>query len=228
MRAILFDMDGLLIDSEPLWRAAERACFAEVGIWLSDAQCHETTGLRIDEVVEHWFATHGVNRLRDHPGDRPEPASAPSAIEVATRIVDSMIDRISREGQALEGAAAAVARCRARDVPVALVSSSPLRLIEATLARLDLTFDLVVSAEHETYGKPHPAAYLTAARELDVAPTACLVLEDSLNGVLAAKAARMRCIAVPTPASRSDPRFAIADHVIDSLASLDESILEAF
>lgn len=82
---------------------------------------------------------------------------------------------------------------------------------------------MVHSAEAEPYGKPHPAVYLSTAARLGVAPARCLALEDSLNGLIAAKAARMRCVAVP---ERPDPRFALADLVLPGLAHLEERAWE--
>ena len=106
---------------------------------------------------------------------------------------------------------------------VALASSSAYRVIRAVVERLGLAdaFDLIYSAEEEEYGKPHPGVYLTTAHRLGVAPTRCLAVEDSLNGVLAAKAARMKCVAIPEAEARHDPRFAIADTVLDSLNGFD-------
>lgn len=203
--AVIFDMDGLLIDSEPHWREAEIEIFATVGVTLTDAMCRETTGLRIDEVVAHHHAR--------------EPWGGPSVRELAARIVERMIERVRASGDALPGAIEAVEACAARGLPLALASSSPRRLIDATLAHLGLEgrFGVIESAEDDRYGKPHPAVYLRTAEGLGVGPVRCLVFEDSLNGVIAAKAARMRCVAVP---DAPDPRFAIADLVLGSLTEL--------
>ena len=175
--------------------------------------CEATTGLRIDEVVAHWHAKMPWEGVGIH--------------DVANRIVDRMIERVGEGGVAMPGAAEAVERCRDAGLRLAVASSSPARLIDATLARLGLgeRFEVVVSAEQERFGKPHPAVFLTAADALGVAPTACLVLEDSLNGVLAAKAARTTCVAVPAASDRDDPRFAIADRVLRSLDELDAALL---
>ncbi|MCB9595510.1 MAG: hexitol phosphatase HxpB [Sandaracinaceae bacterium] len=202
MQAAIFDMDGLLIDSEPLWRAAEIEVFATVGLHLTDAQCEETTGLRIDEVVAVRHAE--------------APWTDPPQARIVERIVDRLIALVSERGEPLPGVDHALARCRQDGLRLALASSSPMRIIDATLARLGLadTFEVVTSAETERYGKPHPAVFLRCAETLGVPPTACLVFEDSLNGVIAAKAARMRCVAVP---EKPDPRFAIADRVLASL-----------
>ncbi|HEV2862122.1 MAG TPA: HAD-IA family hydrolase, partial [Pyrinomonadaceae bacterium] len=96
----------------------------------------------------------------------------------------------------------------------------------AVTERLGLAgeFEVAYSAEEEEYGKPHPGVYLTTARRLGVSPAECLAVEDSFNGVLAAKAARMKCVAVPEPAPKADPRFCIADAVLDTLEDLNEEV----
>lgn len=214
LRAAIFDLDGLLIDSEPLWRRVEIARFAEVGVTLTEAQCAETTGLRIDEVVA----------LRH----RQRPWTSPSCADVTARIVDEMVARIG-EATPKPGGAQAIAACEHAGLRLAVASSSPLRLIEAALDALGVRerFELVMSAEREPYGKPHPAVFLRTAERLGVAPLECLVLEDSLNGVIAAKAARMRCVAVPEGEGARDPRFALADRVLGSLEELDRAALAA-
>lgn len=211
MRAAIFDMDGLIVDSEPLWRRTEVAVFGEVGLALTEAMCEATTGLRIDEVALHWFAR--------------SPWEGPSPHALAERIVDRMIEGADTAMQ--PGVASALETCAEAGLRLAVASSSPLRLIEATLSRLGVRdrFELVVSAEHERFGKPHPAVFLRAAEQLGVGPAECLVLEDSLNGVLAAKAARTICVAVPAANDRNDPRFAIADRVLGSLEELDAPLL---
>jgi sugar-phosphatase len=214
LRAAIFDLDGLLIDSEPHWRAAEMEVFAEVGLTLSEDMCRRTTGLRVDEVVAYWHAR--------------APWTSPTPAEVTTRIVAATAERLRAHGQAKPGAAAALARARRRGLPLALASSSPMTLIRAAVARLGLddAFDLLCSAEDEALGKPHPAVYLTTAARLHVAPTDCVAIEDSLNGLIAAKAARMRCVLVPEHAP-DDPRFRLADRVLTSLDGLTDEVWDA-
>jgi HAD superfamily hydrolase (TIGR01549 family) len=214
IRAVIFDMDGLLIDSEPHWRAAEMEVFATVGLELTSAQCVETTGLRIDEVVRYWHVRE------------PRIAERLSLEVIAERIVASVIARIRRLGEAKEGVAEGVAFVRERGVRIGLASSSSHSLIAAVLERLGLggVFEALHSAADEQHGKPHPAVYLTIADRLGTHPLDCLAIEDSLNGVLAAKAARMRCLAVPEPHNAGDPRFAIADLTIPSLRRLDQAV----
>jgi sugar-phosphatase len=203
--AVIFDMDGVLVDSEPLWHECEVGVFGELGVELTEEQCRETTGLRTDEVIAHRYALH--------------PWEGATHDEVGARIVERMVALVRERATPMDGVADALAFVRAKGVAVALASSSPTALIDAVVEKLGLEFDEVVSAEDEEYGKPHPAVYLTAARRLDVAPTACLAIEDSLNGVVAAKAARMRVVAVP---EREEPAFAVADAVISSLRGLDD------
>ncbi|MCA9581960.1 MAG: hexitol phosphatase HxpB [Myxococcales bacterium] len=208
--AAIFDLDGLLIDSEPLWQRAERSVFAAIGVPLTDAHCAQTTGLRIREVVAHWRAE----------GDWGSPGDG----QVVARIVEQVCTHIREEGTMKPGAREAVLLARDAGLRVALASSSHRAVIDTALERLGLAdaFEVICSAEHEPLGKPDPAVYLTAARQLGLAPSQCVALEDSLPGVRAAKAAGMRAVAVPeTPG----PGYAIADRVLSSLLELDRTAL---
>lgn len=215
LRAVIFDMDGLLIDSEPLWWEAEIEGFARVGLRMTPADCAQTTGVRIDEVVAQRF--------------RERPWTGASQAQVTAGIVARVIALIGARGEAKPGVAHAVDGARRRGLRLALASSSPLAIIEAVLARLGLAgaFEVVCSAEHEPLGKPHPGVYLTTAARLGEDPRRCLAVEDSLNGVIAAKAARMRCLAVPDTHAAGDPRLALADRVLPSLADLDDEVWTA-
>lgn len=209
-QAVIFDMDGVLLDSEPFWQVAESDVFASVGLDLTSEDMAQTIGLRIQEVVAFWYRHH--------------PWEGPSLEEVASRVVARVIELIHQRGEMLPGVRRAIESIHALGVPMTVASSSSRALIEAVVERFDLGgfFPAVFSADAETHGKPHPAVFLTAAASLGVGPMDCLVIEDSLNGVLAAKAARMRCLVVPDPRQQGDPRFAIADRVLDSLDDLDE------
>jgi mannitol-1-/sugar-/sorbitol-6-/2-deoxyglucose-6-phosphatase len=208
---VVLDMDGLLIDTEPVWRIAERTVFAELGIELTEADLLETTGVRVDEMVAVFLARH----------DAPTPVPA----EVTDRIVDLVVDYVGRAGEPMPGVPEAIALFERSGLRLAIASSSPLRLIDAVCARLKLDIEIRCTALDEPRGKPAPDVYLAAARRLRLDPARCLAVEDSPAGVLAAKAAGMTCVAVPDPLLTDDPRYRRADLVLPSLTDLTEPLL---
>jgi sugar-phosphatase len=215
IEAVIFDMDGVLIDSEPLWRVAETRAFNAIGVPMQEVDGFLTMGLRTDEVVEFWYARH--------------PWTEPTKREVEASIVRNVIALIQEEGKPLAGSVEAVRGMRAAGYRVGLASSSAMDIIGAVLATIGLrgAFDVLQSAEHEPYGKPHPAVYIECARALGVAPARCLAVEDSPAGVLAAKAAKMTCIAIPPPGLATDGRYCIADLQLDSIQQFDAETVEA-
>ncbi|HET9157708.1 MAG TPA: hexitol phosphatase HxpB [Myxococcaceae bacterium] len=213
LRAVIYDLDGLLIDSEPCWEQAEMEVLRAVGVPLTPERCHETTGLRLDEAVAYWAARH--------------PWTAVSHEEVVRRILERVLTLLAQRAPLKRGVRESLAVVHRAGLRAALASSSPLQLIEGALERVGLRseFEQVVSAEGERFGKPHPGVYLTTAGRLGVAATSCVALEDSVNGVLAATSAGMRCIAIPERWPVTDPRFSRADAVIHSLLEIDEDLL---
>ncbi|GAB4367372.1 MAG: hexitol phosphatase HxpB [Calditrichia bacterium] len=202
-------MDGLLIDSEPFWQEAEIEAFRKVNLQLTPENCRETTGFCINEVVDYWYRLRGWSGM--------------SQQEMVEEIVSRVIQLIKEKGKLKPGVEKAIAFVKNLGVKTALASSSNYRIIKTTLEKFNLTsqFDVIHSAEEEDFGKPHPAVYLSTSRKLAVPPDACLAIEDSLPGVIAAKAARMKCIAVP---EREDKRFIIADIQLSSLEELNMDI----
>jgi mannitol-1-/sugar-/sorbitol-6-/2-deoxyglucose-6-phosphatase len=212
--ASIFDMDGLLIDSEILWHEAEVEILGRLGVPIAVDGVRDTKGMFVREVTEHWFGLY--------------PWLGPSPEEVAVAIVDRVIELILQKGELKPGAEHAIDLCARRHLPLAVASSSEYRLIEAALRHFGLRdrFAFVHSAQDEDYGKPHPAVFLTTAQRLGAPPKQCLVWEDAPAGVLAAKAASMPCIAVPEPPEASHPAFALADLVVSSLYDVDDALID--
>ena len=215
--AVVLDMDGVLIDTEPVWRAAQSAVFAGFGVTLSERDLLDSTGQPIEELIPVW-------RRRS---SAPDPAGTElTDAEIADLIIDRVIAHVTAEGRPMPGVTAAIALFERCGLRLAIASSSPLRLIDAVCDRLGLTRITVrCSAMDEARGKPAPDVYLTAARRLGVAAANCLALEDSPAGVASARSAGMRCVAVPDPLLAADPRYREADLVLGSLTGLDEAAL---
>lgn len=213
VQAVIFDMDGLLLDSEDFWQQAEYNTFAALGVPLTLADTQKTVGWRCDYVVDFWY--------------QQSPWSGPSQGEVADQIIAQVIALIRAHGVLLPGARQALQLCQQLQLPVALATSSNHTMMLAALEHFELLpyFQATCSAQYLPYAKPHPQVYLNAAAALGIAPEHCLALEDSVTGVIAAKAARMRCIAVPDAQHRQDPRYSIADRVLHSLMELNQQVL---
>lgn len=207
--AAIFDMDGLLIDSEPLWDRAELEVIAGLGVDISRRdELPDTLGLRIDMVVELWFAQ--------------QPWNGPDRREVTDRIISRALSLVEEERPLLPGVREAVALCKSQGLKVGLASASPLHMLEKVLSMFSLrdSFDALVSAETLPLSKPHPQVYLDCAARLGVDPLTCVALEDSVNGMIASKAARMRSIVIPAEEGQQDPRFALANVKLRSLEEL--------
>lgn len=214
IHAVVFDMDGVLLHSEPIWRSVEREVFGRLGIEVTERDLIRTMGVRVADVVELWH--------------RRRPWNGPARAEVVDEIVGSVASRIERDGVLNEGAVEAIERFRGLGLRLALASSSPMRLIEAVLrvGGLEDRFDVILTAEDEEQGKPDPAVYLSAATGLGVPPERCLAIEDSIAGIRAAKAAGMVCVAMPErPAEEA--LEAGADLVVSSLRELDDRLWSA-
>ncbi len=206
--AVIYDMDGVLIDSEPFWKATEINVFKQVGIDFVKVGGEKTVGLRIDEVIDYWYARY--------------PWTNMSTKEVLRAIMNEMIHKVRTSGVSLSGVEASIAFFKEKGMKIGLASSSYHELIDAVLERLEIRdhFQVINSAEDLEHGKPHPDIYIKTAKELDVDPTRCLVIEDSLNGVISAKAAKMQVVAIPDGTHAPDQRMILADQIEASLLHL--------
>ncbi len=210
--AVIFDMDGTLIDSEPLWKIGMEQVFHDAGCYLTTEDFQQTTGLRIDEVIAYWYEHRGWDNY------------SPEEMELC--ILENMRLLIEKHGKPLPGVLDMIRFCKKNEKSIGLATSSYTTLMETTLDVLGIRekFDFVHSAEHEDFGKPHPAVYLRVARELQVSPERCLVIEDSLNGVIAGKAAKMTVVCIPEKTHLENPKLVFADYLFDSMTELADQL----
>ena len=182
--AVLFDMDGLLVDSEPLWLQAETAVMARLGADWTTADQMQLLGGSLDRTVRYLLAKAA----------RPAPPEV-----VAERLMAGIAEQVRDHGVPLRpGARELLAEVKAAGLPCALVTSSERRFMDAVLARTGLRFDVLVCADDVSVTKPDPEPYLLAAKLLGADPARCFALEDSPNGVASAEATGCRVIAVPS------------------------------
>lgn len=209
IRSAIFDMDGLLIDSEPLWYEAAVEVFDPLGIDLTPELYASSIGLRTKEFVDNWFSRYNIDK-----------SLAPDAV---SRINDVVVEKIRIKGEAMPGVLRVLEQIRSNGLKIGLATSSPTRLIDVVVDKLGIReyFSVFSSAENLIHGKPHPQVYIDCALALGVEPVTCVCFEDSFHGMIAAKAARMKCVVVPMPAFRNEPRFQAADLLLHSLEDFD-------
>ena len=209
IKAVIYDMDGVIINSEPLWREALIHCFNKVVFGFSQDKCRITQGMRLIEVVEYWY--------------NEQPWEGKSLEEVEQDILKKVTELILEKGKEMKGVATSISHFKSKGYKIGLASSSATSLIDAALNKLELinSFDVINSAENLKLGKPHPEIFIKTAEQLEVKPSDCLVIEDSFHGVLAGKAALMKVIAIPDEENKDDARFNIADYRLNDLTEIE-------
>jgi len=213
---VIFDMDGLLIDSEPLWYEAGAEVLAQYGKQLSKTLYEQTVGLRTEEWLEYWFRHFNI------PFDTIDTAK----IQIEQRVEQ----KIRTKGKALPGLEHIFHYFHARRYKIGLATSSALKIAQAVTDVLGIKpfLQAITSAEHLPYGKPHPQVYIECAEQLQSDPSSCICFEDSFNGMIAAKAAKMQCVVVPVHNQLQDSKWGAADLKISSLQNFNDLLLTRF
>lgn len=213
---VIFDMDGLLIDSEPFWKEAEQEVFASLWVRLTLPMMRETTWLKNIDTVRYWYQRF------------PWDLDTQSIESVAIRIVSIVIRLVKERGQGMSWYLSIMQYLRDQGFKIAIHSSSDYDIITAVMEKLQIGayIDIVHSGQDETYGKPHPGGYITTCQKLGLEPNQCIAFEDSLNWVISVKAAKIKCVAIPEPESYTNQKFSIADMILNSLDEFDEVQLQ--
>ncbi len=215
LNTVIFDMDGLLIDSEPLWNEAAAEVFKRYDIKLTPEQYASTTGMRTKEFIERWFSFFKKAII--------------NITIVENEIIDKVIELVLQKGKAMPGLAHIFNFFIERNFKLGLASSSPSNLIDVVVDRLQIRDHLhaVSSAAGLRYGKPHPEVYLNCAADLGATAVECICFEDSFPGMIAVKAAGMKCVVVPDSKSIKDLKWNAADLKISSLRNFNELLLQS-
>lgn len=203
IEAIIFDMDGVIIDSEPLWSRAEKEVFSAVGVKLTDGLCRQTATMTTSEVTSFWFKRF--------------PWPKYSLEEIENRVIDCVGSFIQQNGLAIDGIRETILRLKSEGFKIGLATNSPFRLIPVVLEKIGIQhcFEAVCSSEHEKKGKPHPDVYISISKKLEVEPENCIAIEDSITGIKAAKQAGMQVVALVSEKSMGDKeKYALADKII--------------
>lgn len=212
---VIFDMDGLLIDSEPLWYLAAKDVFGQYGVQFTLQEYASVIGLRTKEFTELWFRNFGL-----------PAAEVPLA---GNAITQKVIALIKEKGRPMPGVEHILNFFIERRFKIGLATSSDLDVVTAVLGLLGIgdCLQAIASAGNLPYGKPHPQVYLDCAAALNSHPGTCICFEDSFNGMIAAKAARMKCVVVPSAAEYGLQRWHAADLRISSLSNFNQLLLQS-
>jgi HAD superfamily hydrolase (TIGR01509 family) len=214
IKAVIFDMDGVMIDSEPLWEKTERILLARRDIEYTPTYRDQIVGLNQNDSGKLLIDTFELNeKVEDVISER---------VEILTAIYEEELEVVRDLIPLLDD-------LRDHQFKLAIASSSPLRVINFVLDMFSLHeyFPTVVSGECTDNGKPHPAIYLHTADRLEVEPSECVAIEDSINGLRSAKAAGMYCIAVPDK-RLSQVEFQNADLIVPNLSRISPELIKFF
>lgn len=210
IQAVIFDMDGVLIESEAMWQQAEKETFASVGVNVTKELAQLTSSLTTKAVTEFWYSR--------------SPWKGKSHEQVESEVINKVEQLIKSTGKPMQGVKALLELLTKHKIKVGLATNSPSQLTHAVLTKLDIGhyFAVVTSFDQVTQGKPDPEIYLTTAKKLGVNPQHCLVFEDSITGLTAAVAAKMKVIALPPKHNFKDKRYQPAIEKLNSLSEIDE------
>ncbi|MDR6486234.1 sugar-phosphatase [Chryseobacterium vietnamense] len=182
LKAVIFDMDGVLIDSEKFWTQAELDVFSSYGVKVTDDLAAQTKYMTTQEVTEFWYERFPWENF--------------DSSDLENKVVTRVIEMIQDQDCTMSGVQGFITNLKNKEYKIGSATNAPLRVAHVVLEKLQVRdlFDTVHSSEFETQGKPHPAVYLTSAKNLGVSPEHCIAIEDSPSGLKAAKEAGMQAV----------------------------------
>lgn len=182
LKAVIFDMDGVLIDSEKFWTQAELDVFSSYGVQVTEDLAAQTKYMTTQEVTEFWYERFPWDNL--------------DVSDLENKVVTRVIEMIQTKDCIISGVEEFIRYLKSKDYKIGLATNAPLRVAHVVLEKLQVRdlFDTIHSSEFEIQGKPHPAVYLTSAKNLGISPEHCIAIEDSHSGLKAAKGAGMQTI----------------------------------
>ncbi|WP_303317184.1 hexitol phosphatase HxpB [Flavivirga abyssicola] len=209
IKAVIFDMDGVLIDSEPFWEIAEKKVFGSLGVSLTPELCNQTKFMTTNEVTKFWY--------------RHYQWEGKSFQDVQNEVIECVKLLIKKEGKEIKGIKGLLKFIKTKGFKIGLATNAPYELIPIVLEKLNISdyFDFFTSAEFEKMGKPNPAVYLSVAKNLKINPKNCVVFEDSYSGLLSAKSAGMKTVAYRPKKENLIMKEKIEDFVIHSFSNLN-------
>lgn len=212
MNAVIFDMDGVMINSEPLWQIAEKEVFSALGVNVNEEFCEFTKTMTTAEVTKFWY--------------NKTPWKNKNLKEVERMVISRVTDLIEQRECKISGVKNFIARLHSKGFKLGIATNSPLEIVPVVLRQVGVAnfFDAISSAEFEENGKPDPTIYLRTAKKLKVCLENCIVIEDSYSGMLAAKRAGMTVVAFTNGNKGID--LTNADYKIDSYENGDLEIFE--
>lgn len=211
MQAVIFDMDGLLIDSEPFWKQAEKRVFTSIGVNITDDLSVKTMGMTTRGATKFWLNHAGISL-------------SPQEMEkVENDVIDEVISLTASSGKAMPGVQELLLLLKQQNLNIALATNAPSRIVPVVLKRLAIEefFHSYVADEDVEQGKPHPAIYQLALERINAKACHTIAFEDSVTGMTAAMSAGIRTIVVPSKANFHLSKYEVATLKLESLVGLE-------
>ncbi|MBC8953047.1 hexitol phosphatase HxpB [Xenorhabdus sp. PB62.4] len=212
MKAVIFDMDGVLIDSEPLWKKSGMLILNHYGVPITYDEMLSMAGIPVSGMIDRACRLYNKNDLNKS--------------KIEKEFFHKGVELILTEKPLMDGVVECLELLVKRNIKIGIASASPLSFLLKIVEQcgIDNYFDYISSAENMPYNKPHPMVYLNAAEKLNVLPTECIGIEDSKTGMISVKAASMKCIVIPNNIEYNHSYWDISDWKIKRIHELENII----